>query len=85
MKNNKYINLKYIKITKLSKKSIKDEPIENNYQSKSRVKLTVSKETKEKVMSCIPDLILHHPELEGMNITENYIVMQLALFWKRNP
>lgn len=67
------------------KKSIKDEPIINDHENKSRVKLTISQETKDEVMSCIPDFLEHHPEMQGMNITENMIVKQLVKLWKRSP
>lgn len=69
----------------MAKKSMKDEPIGNDHENKSRVKLTVSQETKDQVMSCIPDFLEHHPEMDGMNITENMIVKQLVKLWKRSP
>ncbi len=67
------------------KKSIKSETIINDYEKKSRVKLTVSPETKDLVMNCIPIFLKYHPEMEGMNITENFIVKQIALYYERGP
>ena len=67
------------------KKSVKDESVSNGYEKKSRVKMTGSPETKDLVISCIPEFLNHHPEMDGMKITENMIIKQLALFYKRSP
>ena len=72
-------------MAKKSIKNIKDDPITNDYEKKIRVKLTVSPETKKLVMDCVPDFLHHHPELDGINVTENMIVKQLALFYKQSP
>ena len=71
----------------MSKSSIKDELAENNGTSNNKcyVKLTVSPETKKMLLSCIPDFLEHHPEMKGMKITENLIVMQIADHYKKSP
>ena len=71
----------------MERKSIKSQAIsnENSTKHKCYVKLTVSPETKEMVMSCINDFLEHHPEMEGMKITENFIVRQIADHYKKSP
>ena len=66
-------------------KSIKDEPVTNDIDNKCRVKLTVSKSTKQLVLDCIPEFLIHHPEMEGMKMTENFITRQIAMHYKRTP
>ena len=71
----------------MSKKSIKDQPIHNNYSEKSaRVKLTVSQSTKDLIIKdCKEEFLKHHPEFDGMKITENFIARQIADFYLKEP
>lgn len=71
----------------MSKKGIKDNPISNDASQKhlNNVHLSVHPDTKKAVMNCIPEFLEHHPELRGMKITENFIVKQIADFYRANP
>lgn len=69
--------------------SSKDNPIVNGEESNEKtysVKLTVSKSTKELIIEdCKEEFLKHHPELEGMKITENFIIRQIADFYLKEP
>jgi len=82
-----YINTTSKRITYMSKSSMKDEMADTSHSvnNKCYVKLTVTSETKRMVLSCIPDFLEHHPEVKGMKITENFIVMQIADHYKKSP
>lgn len=76
------------KLMKMEKKGTKKEvPITNGNDPSEKsysAKLTVSKSTKELIVnSCKKEFLNHHPELEGMKITENLIVRQIAEFYLR--
>ena len=67
----------------------KDAPISNGEESTEKsysFKLTVSESTKKLIMEeCKKEFCLHHPELKGMKITENFIVRQIAEFYLKEP
>ena len=70
----------------MTPKSSKDSLIEKPVSNKCRVKLTVSPETKEKLMNdCVKEFLIHHPELKGMNITEEFIEIQIIEHYLRAP
>lgn len=71
----------------MEKKSIKNEPINHEDETKHRcyVKVTVSPSTKQLLMSCIPEFLEHHPELKGMHMTENFITRQIIEHYLRSP
>lgn len=71
----------------MPKKSKKDSPIENGIPEKCyKVRLTVSKNTKNLIMNeCKGEFLKHHPEIKGMKITENFIVRQIAEFYLKEP
>ena len=70
----------------MTPKSSKDEPITQSNDNKCRVKLTVSPETKRGIMTdCFKEFLEHHPELAGMNITEEFMVRQLKDHYLRTP
>lgn len=47
-----------------------------------KFKLTCSKETRNKILiDCKKEFLKHHPELRGYNITQNYILMQIATYY----
>tara|TARA_R100001530_G_scaffold129397_1_gene99697 strand:- start:1194 stop:1409 length:216 start_codon:yes stop_codon:yes gene_type:complete len=71
----------------MTEKSIKDAPIINSVISnKCRVKLTVTPETKSMLKNeCIEEFMIHHPELKGMNITEEFMVRQVIEHYLRTP
>ena len=69
-------------------KSPKAEPINNidNTESKYSSRLTVSDSTKNLICNgCRKEFLIHHPEFEGMKLTENFIVRQIAEHYLRSP
>jgi len=53
---------------------------EKGYQEK----LSCSKETKKLIINdCVEIYISYHPNLEGSNITQNHILKQIALDFKK--
>lgn len=70
----------------MTPKSSKDEPITTHQSNTCRVKLTISSETKEKLMNeCVKEFLIHHPELKGMKITEEFIARQVIEHYLRAP
>lgn len=67
----------------------KDAPIQNGEEPHEKtysVKLTVSESTKKLITEdCKNEFLKHHPELQGMKITENFIIRQLADFYLKEP
>jgi len=54
---------------------------ERNYTEQLRC----SKSTKKLLMeNCIAELIIHHPELKGMNITQNMILRNVIDYYLKN-
>lgn len=43
--------------------------------------LSIRPETKIKVKECIKEFLRHHPELDGMKISENMIVLRIAKYY----
>ena len=70
----------------MTPKSSKDTPIIKPIGNKCRVKLTISPETKKLLMdNCVKEFFIHHPELKGMNITEEFIERQIIEHYLRTP
>jgi hypothetical protein len=45
-------------------------------------KLCCSEETFRKIMNeCVKDFLEHHPEMKGMNITQNFILLKIAEYY----
>lgn len=67
-------------------KSSKDAPVVKSNGNKCRVKLTVSLETKSLLMhECVKEFMEHHPELKGMNMTEEFITRQIIEHYLNSP
>ena len=50
----------------------------NNYSER----MSCSKETKDLIMNeCVKEFIFHHPEFEGSNITQGFMLRKLAEFY----
>lgn len=68
--------------------SSKSEPINNidSNEKKYSSRLTVSQKTKDIICNeCKKEFLTHHPEFEGMKLTENFIIRQIAEHYLRSP
>ncbi len=58
-------------------------PVPKGTGWKSR--LTISRSTKELIMvKCKDEFLKHHPEMSGINITENFMAVQIAEYYLNN-
>jgi len=63
----------------MGKQTVTNEEIS---EKKYIEKLSCSKSTKKLIMQdCIKEFLRHHPELKGMNITQNIILRNMAEFY----
>jgi len=48
-------------------------------------KLSCSKDTKNLIMSqCVDEFLRHHPELKGINVTQNMILNHIGNFYLKS-
>jgi len=52
---------------------------------KNRVKMTVTESTKDLVMNaCKEEFLKHHPEMDGMFISQDFMIIKIAKFYLEN-
>lgn len=67
--------------------NINDEIVKEGINEKKyKVHLTCSKETADAIMkNCVKEFLEHHPDFEGMKISQGFILKQIAEHYLRSP
>jgi hypothetical protein len=53
--------------------------------AKNFIHMTCDRETRNLIMEkCVEEFLTHHPELKGYNITQAYILRQIAEYYLNN-
>lgn len=65
---------------------IKNQPIIPEKDRHYTTHLTCSKKTANLIMNeCIKEFLIHHPDFEGMRISQGFILKQVAEHYLRAP
>ena len=66
--------------------SLKDDPIIPENDRNYVVHLTCSKKTSKLIMDdCIKEFLTHHPDFEGVKISQGFILKEISQHYLRSP